>query len=60
MPYTEKYQPQSLGQCLFPDQAAEDLIKDFAANFTAANLVLYGPMGICTVPWVPAKASWQN
>ena len=45
MPYTEKYQPQSLGQCLFPDQAAEDLIKDFAANSTAANLVLYGPMG---------------
>jgi replication-associated recombination protein RarA len=45
MPYTEKYKPQNLGQCLYPDQATEDLIKDFAANATAANLILYGPMG---------------
>jgi replication-associated recombination protein RarA len=45
MPYTEKYQPQNLGQCLYPDQATEDLIKDFAANATDANLILYGPMG---------------
>ncbi len=45
MPYTEKYQPQNLGQCLYPDQATEYLIKDFAANATAANLILYGPMG---------------
>jgi replication-associated recombination protein RarA len=45
MPYTEKYQPQNLGQCLYPNQATEDLIKDFAANATDANLILYGPMG---------------
>jgi replication-associated recombination protein RarA len=45
MPYTEKYQPQNLGQCLYPEQATEDLIKDFAANATDANLILYGPMG---------------
>ena len=45
MSYTEKYQPQSLGQCLYPDQATEAIIKDFAANATAASLILYGPMG---------------
>lgn len=45
MPYSEKYQPQNLGQCLYPDQATEDIIKDYAANATASNLILHGPMG---------------
>lgn len=45
MPFTVKYQPTALNQCLFPDQATKDIIHDFATNLTDMNLVLYGPMG---------------
>jgi replication-associated recombination protein RarA len=45
MSFTEKYKPQNLGQCLYPDQATEDLIRDFATNAIDSSLVLYGPMG---------------
>jgi replication-associated recombination protein RarA len=45
MPFTVKYQPTALNQCLFPDQETADIIHDTAANLTDMNLVLYGPMG---------------
>ncbi|ESW61681.1 MAG: hypothetical protein Q27BPR15_05330 [Rhodobacter sp. CACIA14H1] len=45
MPFTVKYQPTALNQCLFPDQATADIIHDIAADLTDMNLVLYGPMG---------------
>lgn len=45
MPFTVKYQPTALNQCLFPDQTTKDIIHDFASNLTDMNLVLYGPMG---------------
>lgn len=45
MSYTEKYKPQNLSQCLYPDQATEDLILAFASDAISSSLVLYGPMG---------------
>lgn len=45
MPFTVKYQPTALNQCLFPDQATADIIHDIAADLTDMNLVLHGPMG---------------
>lgn len=45
MKFTEKYQPQNLNQCLFPNKHCEGLVKNVAANGTDQNLVLFGPMG---------------